>query len=91
MMMNTYQPREFQQQQQQQQQQQPRLNGGNNNYNNRRNNRHHQQTKNDQVKDMNGIQQPAMCNGSGVPGMDEPIEQLSQMSLGKQDSAPITA
>lgn len=80
MIMNTYQPREFQQQQ-------PRLNGGNN-YN-RRNNRHHQQTKNEQGKDMNGCQQPLMCNGA--PNMDEPIEQLSQMTLGKQDSAPITA
>lgn len=89
MMMSTFQPRgEFQPAQ-------PRLNGGGNGYN-RRNNRHHQnqQNKNEQpnTKEMNGVvnsQQAPLTNG--VSNVDESIEQLNQLSINKQEPAPITA
>ncbi len=76
---------------------QPRVNGGGNGY--RRNNRHqHQQNKADQSKDkeQNGVQaqqQPqAMTNGGAADNVEEaPVEQLNQLSLNKQESAPITA
>lgn len=88
MMMGSFQPRN------EYQPPQPRLNGGGNGYN-RRNNRQQQHNKNEQSKDakeMNGVQQTqGMTNGVNNVESEPIVEQLNQLNINKQESAPITA